>query len=312
MKKIFLVILTLFCSTYIACRGCKRPENDFNAKSAFAYTERIVSIGPRISGTVNAARTADFLAASLKKISGMNVVVEPFTAHTPKGPVEMRNVIGTLKGCGTRSNIVILSCHYDTKRIDSGTMVGANDAASACGIVLELASVLSKKRWKEEIRFVFFDGEEAVLKWGPKDGKYGSRYMAGSMKERGELKKIKFLINLDMIGDRDLDVALDTNSTSDLVLRFMDAAVRSNTSRYFFKYRLKIDDDHIPFAEAGVPVLELIDFHYGGNGTPGRWWHTTEDNMDKISQASLDIIGKTVLDFLVHSLHEVHSNECEN
>ncbi|HOS43000.1 MAG TPA: M28 family peptidase, partial [Armatimonadota bacterium] len=53
-------------------------------------------------------------------------------------------------------------------------------------------------------------------------------------------------------------------------------------------YRFPVTDDHIPLNEAGVPMVDLIDFDYPP-------WHTTADTADKCSPNSLKIVGKTVL-----------------
>ena len=56
-----------------------------------------------------------------------------------------------------------------------------------------------------------------------------------------------------------------------------------------------IDDDHKPFAELGVNVLDVIDLDYGPNG---KYWHTAADTMDKLSVRSFQITGDLVLGLL--------------
>ena len=54
-------------------------------------------------------------------------------------------------------------------------------------------------------------------------------------------------------------------------------------------------DDHAPFVSEKIPSIDLIDFEYGPRN---KWWHTTEDSLDKISPESLKVVGQTILKLL--------------
>jgi Zn-dependent M28 family amino/carboxypeptidase len=143
--------------------------------------------------------------------------------------------------------------------------------------------------------FLFFDGEEAFVEWSAFDSTYGSRHLARKWKEDGTASKISALILLDMIGDSDLDIHYETNSTKALMDMVWETAKSEGLDAILSQYRGSIEDDHIPFLGIGIPSVDIIDLNYG----PGNsYWHTEEDTPDKISAESLEKIGRLVRAFL--------------
>ncbi|MGA8285675.1 MAG: M28 family peptidase, partial [Candidatus Sulfotelmatobacter sp.] len=109
----------------------------------------------------------------------------------------------------------------------------------------------------------------------------------------GTLKKIKAFLLADMIGDADLNIDRDTNSTPWLEDVVYEAASRLGYQSHFFVRNVGgMEDDHIPFVKRGVPSADLIDFDYGYNNV---FWHTPQDTVDKLSPKSLEIVGITML-----------------
>lgn len=227
--------------------------------------------------------------SELKPLGG-ELTEDHFTGQTPAGPVPMVNL--TLKFAGSSGKAIVISGHYDTKRIPMVHFVGANDGASSTGFLIEIARALSKRKHRDDIYIVFFDGEEAVGNWTESDSRYGSRHLAEKWSADGTLGKIKALINVDMIGDKDLDVADDTNSSQSLNALMWQTADKLGDGKYFLRQGGAIDDDHMPFASAGVNVLDIIDFDYGPSNS---YWHTAQDTIDKLSAHSFQVIGDVVL-----------------
>jgi glutaminyl-peptide cyclotransferase len=98
----------------------------------------------------------------------------------------------------------------------------------------------------------------------------------------------------DMIGDADLNVDRDGNSTAWLEDVVYEAATRLGYQSHFFgRTQPGVEDDHIPFIKRGVPSADLIDFDYGYNDV---FWHTVQDTVDKLSPKSLGIVGSTLLE----------------
>ncbi|MFI5106385.1 MAG: M28 family metallopeptidase, partial [Terriglobales bacterium] len=170
----------------------------------------------------------------------------------------------------------------------------ANDGGSSAGLLLELARQFrGKKLDGYSVWLVWFDGEEAIRHWSPTDSVYGSRHLAAKWAKEGTLKKIQAFLLLDMIGDADLNIERDSNSAPWLEDVIYKAATGLGYQSHFFGRANELEDDHLPFARAGVPVADLIDYNYGPNNS---YWHTPQDTMDKLSPQSLEIVGSVVLE----------------
>src|SRR5689334_7147202 len=96
-----------------------------------------------------------------------------------------------------------------------------------------------------------------------------------------------------MIGDADLDVLHDTNSTPWLSDVIFNAATRLDVQGHFYVRSDAMTDDHNPFANVGVPVVDIIDFNYGADNA---YWHKASDTMDKLSPQSFQIVGNVILE----------------
>jgi glutaminyl-peptide cyclotransferase len=220
------------------------------------------------------------------KSAGGELTVDSFQGQTPSGPIRMTNLI--LKFAGTSGKAIAVTGHYDTKNIPMVNFLGANDGGSSAGFLLEFAHALSTIKHRDDLYVVFFDGEEALGNWTDTDSRYGSRHLAAKWLADGTLPRIRALINIDMIGDKQLDLANDSNSSEALRMKLKSIAEHLGYGKYLRSDAGEIDDDHKPFAELGVNVLDVIDLDYGPNGS---YWHTAEDTMDKLSVRSFQIVG---------------------
>lgn len=264
----------------------------FSGASALAFTDSAVSFGPRPPGSPAIRKLQDYIAAQLK-LDRCEITVDPFTAGTPIGPIAMKNIVAHFRGSSGRA--VAITGHYDTKSMPGIDFVGANDGGSSTGFLLELARVLATRPRKNDVYVVFLDGEEAFAHWSDTDGIYGSRHLAARWSVDGTLAQLKALINVDMIGDRDLGILQDSNSSEPLRRLVWSTAAELGLSRHFQTRPGAIVDDHVPFLLKGVNALDLIDFDYG----PGNsYWHTERDTLDKLSAGSLQVVGTVVLEVL--------------
>jgi Zn-dependent M28 family amino/carboxypeptidase len=207
---------------------------------------------------------------------------------TPAGVIKMVNIIGTIPG--RRPERIALATHYDTKRFQDIKFVGASDGASSTAAVLELARVLKNRQNEFTIELLFLDGEEAVnIEWRDPDNTYGSKYYVQAAKQARTLAALKALVLLDMVGDRDLDIRPDSNSARWLNAIVWSSAARLGYSSTFVPEGFTVEDDHLPFVEAGVPSIDIIDLDYPQ-------WHTAQDDLAHVSARSLQIVGDVVLD----------------
>lgn len=267
---------------------------DFSGSSAFEFTRQAVQFGPRPSGSPAIQKLQTHITGKLKSF-GCEVTEENFSAPTPRGPVAMKNILCRIKGDGSTNRVMVVSGHYDTKLMTDRVFVGANDAGSSTGILMELARVAGKQKRKRDLWIVFFDGEEAVGQWSATDSLYGSRYQADRWSSTGLLARIDALINVDMLGDKDLNLQKDQYSSPHLVELVWRVARDLGYGRHFEDSITAIEDDHIPFRRKGVPAIDLIDFEYG---MLNRYWHTEKDTLDKLSPRSMEIAGKVVMETL--------------
>lgn len=266
------------------------PAPKVNGKQAFQYAGEIVKFGPRPIGSEAHRKVEDYIKSHLQ---GTEIEEDKFTANTAAGNFPMNNIIAKIPG--KKDGIIVLASHYDTNYpLRNENFVGANDGASTSGLLLELADVLkSKPNDGYSVWLVFTDGEEATVNWTETDSLYGSKHLAKKWKDDGTAQKIKAFILLDMIGDKDLGITRDGNSTPWLLDVVGRAAQRLGYDSHFYKTDQPMDDDHVPFKNVGIPVVDIIDFDYGFHNI---FHHTTEDTMDKISPQSLQIVGDTVLE----------------
>ncbi len=267
-------------------------SHPFDAKRALLDTRRAVNFGERPSGSPENDRQREWIVSELKPL-GATVLLDKFNGQTPNGPVAMANVIARFEGTSGKS--IAVTGHFDTKKIPMVHFLGANDGGSSTGFLLEFARVMSKVKHRDTIFIVFFDGEEAVGNWTDTDSCYGSRHLAAKWLADGTLGQLKALLNVDMIGDKDLNVMNDGNSSAALREMTQKAAAKAGYSQYFEKTPGAIEDDHKPFAQAGVNVLDLIDFNYGPSNS---FWHNDKDTLDKLSAHSLQVVGDVVLELV--------------
>jgi Zn-dependent M28 family amino/carboxypeptidase len=267
----------------------------FDGQRAFEHVRRMVEIGPRPAGSAELARTREYITGELEA-AGLKVTSDKFTAQTPGGAREMVNVTAEL--AGESADVIIISSHYDTKPYKAFRFVGANDGGSSTGALVEIARSLATSGRKPRFTywFVFFDGEEAFCQgWsqcgtpGAPDNTYGSRRYVAQLAERSETKRVRALILLDMIGYTDLAIPRETLSTPWLVDIIWKTARELGYGAQFPDAEESVEDDHIPFLQAEIPVVDLIQL------SGYRYWHTAEDTLDKISPRSLQIVGETVI-----------------
>ena len=288
--QVLAAFLLLTCNSAYLWGGPHSSSHPaFSGAAAFAYTRHAVSYGQRPAGSPALAQLRVWLIGQLKPLRG-SVSVDSFSAFTPEGAVSMANIIA--KFPGTSGKAIVIAGHYDTKRMPLVNFVGANDGGSSTGFLLEMAHVLSKEKFPDDIYLVWFDGEEAVARWTAADSCYGSRHLSQKWSSDGTLSRIKAFINIDMIGDRDLDIVPDTHSSASLRNLVWKAADELGDGKFFLRDGGDIEDDHLPFIEAGTNALDIIDFDYGPQN---EYWHTGKDTLDKLGAHSFQIVGDVVL-----------------
>ncbi|HTS59074.1 MAG TPA: M28 family metallopeptidase [Terriglobales bacterium] len=269
------------------------PPSPFNEQRAFEDLERFAALGPRPPGSD--AHDWAYLLIHLSLLGAgvdvHNVEFDSFKSSTPVGEIEMTNVIAKIPGA--RPEMVILGGHYDTKRMKM-RFVGANDGASSTAFLIEMAHVLAQRRNRFTYWIVLFDGKEPLEDGSSSDGLYGSRHFVQTLTAE-QVKRIRAMFNVDMIGDRNLHIHRESHSDAQLTDLIFRDAQDLGYGRYFLERPLSVEDDHMPFVRAGIPAVELISLDYGPFNI---FWHTPLDTVGKCSAVSLGIVGRVLLDAL--------------
>ena len=256
----------------------------------FAYGcagEMVKRHTPRDAGTLRGRLACNWLMDTIAS-QGADVRRERFRVDTPKGEREMANL-----SCSFRTNPedgwVVLLSHYDTK---PGTgCPGANDGTSTSALMVALARMIVERGLpRGNLMMIWTDGEECMNSYGPNDGLWGSRHAAEVLKRKGI--KVRAVICLDMLGDKDLKITIPRNGDATLARIACHSARRMKLGDGFIEMvREEVKDDHVAFRDQGWRAIDLIDFSYGH-------WHTEEDTMDKISVESLHKSGMLVAEIL--------------
>ena len=286
---LFICLLSLDFSSCKHLSPPQEPVHLFSSQLAYEHIQKIYSYGNRSYGHSGWGRTQSYLYGVLDSL-GLTVEKQIFNASTPLGKREFIN-IKALHPNSSKSPSIWIATHYDSKDIPG--FIGANDGASTCGIVLELARVLSfyPDNFRAKIGFIFFDGEESVLEViTAKDGIYGSTYWATDLAKRN-LAKETTLILLDLLGDSHYPPLISKNSSSNLIQKAYQASKRLKYS--INETPFPVLDDHVALIQQGGSAINLI-----GDFSQMPYWHTTSDTLDKIDQKSLQLAGELTFELL--------------
>jgi Zn-dependent M28 family amino/carboxypeptidase len=262
----------------------------FDGARAYKHVEQLVAIGPHSAGSDGIKRAQEYIVGQLKSF-GCPVDEEDFQAHdTPIGNVAMKNIV--VKVPGASPDILLFGSHYDTKRM--ANFVGADDGGSSTGVLLELARLVCARKNANTVWLAFFDGEEDFNTNWATDNTYGSRELAARMANSGDLKHVKAMILVDMVGPTHPIFRRETNSTPWLTDLLWSTAARLGYDRIFVGDVNAIEDDHIPFLERKVPSADIIDFE----PEVLEYWHTPKDTLDKVDPRTLAITGHVLIESL--------------
>ncbi len=278
------VIIFFFIS--ILLFGCVQSKpTSFDGSNAIYYIERQIEFGPRIPGSASSDAMRDFIKKEME-LSGWIVNNQNFIFDQ----VNLTNVIAKSSNSPPK---IIIGTHYDTRALSDNELSqslkqtpvpGANDGASGTAVLLELGRTLSREEL--DIWFVFFDAEDQgnINNW---EWSIGAQYFVNQLNFPPE-----YVIIIDMIGDANLEIYKENNSTASLVESiWYEAEKLGYQSSFIQDYKYSIIDDHLPFINRGIPTCLIIDLDYP-------YWHTTKDNLGKVSGKSLEIIGDVLISWL--------------
>jgi glutaminyl-peptide cyclotransferase len=272
----------------------------FDGNKAFDHVAQLVAIGPRPPASDGIRRAQNYIRTQLKSY-GCEVDEDDFHAQTPVGDVAMKNIVAKAPGEG--SGIILLMTHYDTLG-SVKDFVGAEDGGSSTGLMLEMARQMCGKKQPNAVWIAFLDGEEAFIDWNQNDDHtYGSRELSARLAVSGELKRVKAVILADMIGQTNLEIPRESDSTKWLTDLIWKKAASLGYKDVFISREGQVADDHQPFLSRGVAAADIIDLD--GFSGPG-YWHTTQDTLDKVSARSIAIVGHVILESIAELQKKFH------
>ncbi len=274
----------------------------FDKKSAFAYLEAQCAFGPRVPGSKAHLRCRDYFVKTLSSFAE-KVETQPFeiTLSRSKQTVEAYNIIARFRP--EQGDRIILCAHWDSRpwadedpdpKFHSTPVLGANDGASGAAVLLEMARIFHAHPPPVGVDIVLFDGEDAGDSGDTWSWAKGSQHFAAQLK-RSEYPR--FVVLLDMIGDRDLAIPREAYSLEyapELMAKIWEIASALKIKSFLPDRGPAVMDDHIPFLRLRIPAIDLLDLDYPH-------WHTSKDTPDKCSPDSLDDVGRVLVQ-LVYSL----------
>jgi len=265
-------------------RGSSTPY--FDEQRAFRDIEYQLSLGPRTIGSEAHAKTIDYIQDELQD-DGWEVDFQEINedGHT------IQNVIAK-KGQGTPW--IILGAHFDSRfyadqdpNLENRKLPvpGANDGASGVAVLLEIGRALPS-RLDRQVWLVFFDAEDNgnIRGW---DWIMGSRAFVANLDGKPDA-----VVIVDMVGDANQQIYMEGFSNKALKEEIWQQAADLGYKQFYPRVKHSMTDDHTPFLQAGIPAVDIIDFDYA-------YWHTINDTVDKVSAASLDAVGETVLAWML-------------
>ena len=322
-KNIIILFAALFLLT-----GCEKKEettvhrpafevlkNDsippFNGENAYNQTKAQVDFGPRNPGSSGHALALTYLQNEFNKYAD-EVKLQSFSYPGYNEQLNLTNIIARFNP--DSKDRILICAHWDTRPRSEHTkdttkrnipILGANDGASGCGIILELARVLHQNKVNIGVDLVLLDGEDYGKENDLDNYCLGSKYYSVNIPD-GIYPR--FAILLDMVGDKEAVFMKEAGSVKyapDVVNLVWDIASQLNAAAFDPRQGESIYDDHIPMNQAGIKTIDIIDADLVGADTPverRNYWHSDRDTMDNIGKNTLQQVGN-VLVYLLYSIH---------
>ncbi|GHT73647.1 glutamine cyclotransferase [Bacteroidia bacterium] len=282
---------------------------EFNPDSAYVYTATQVAFGSRVPNTPAHKACGNYLAGELRRL-GAGVIEQEATLQTyDNQSIQAKNIIASFNR--ENKNRVLLCAHWDSRPYADNDanpenhrkpIDGANDGAGACGVLLEIARQIGEHSPNIGIDIILFDAED----WGEpqfdrrgRDGWcLGSEYWAQHPHVLNYTANYGIL--LDMVSAPNAQFYKEYFSMQyapNVVKKVWEAAQVCGFSNYFINRQSGgIEDDHLQiFKHRKIPCIDIIQYDPNTSSGFGDYWHTLNDNMDRVSKETMKAVGQTVL-----------------
>lgn len=281
---------------------------NFDGKYAYDMVAKQVSFGPRVPNTPFHLKCKDFLIAELSLYAD-SVFVQSFDDYIEGEKVQLFNIVARFKG-DDPSKVLLLGAHWDSRPLAdedpdpkkaAKSFDAANDGGSGVGVLLSMAKSFKTEKPPVTVDIVLFDGEDLGLHGSLEYFCRGSKYYTQRLTP---LNRPSHVIILDLVGDKEAQFIIEGNSNRSapsLIRSLWSVGAEVGNGTFVNQIGTDVYDDHIPFMEMGIPAVDIIDAELVGNrafNPRRRYWHTSDDTMENISEATLSSVGKTVLTFI--------------
>lgn len=301
-RRIAQSVLAAFLLVAVAT-SCARAKKAvaFDGGRAYEWVRRQVAFGPRAPGTAAHDSCFAALVTALRKNADV-VETDSFHYYAPELNKDLRlmNVMARFRPNEKRR--VLFAAHWDTrpwadKDPDSTRrnqpILGANDGGSGVGVLMALAEEFHRHAPGIGVDLALFDGEDLGTDTNPAGFFRGSkRYLEWRATEPAPL----FVVVIDMVGRKDAAFYWEGNSynrSSNIVMLLWNRAKELGERQFRNGVKFSIADDHIPFLEADIPAIDVIDFDFPA-------WHTHKDDMSAVDPSTLQAVGRVLLDIVTN------------
>jgi glutaminyl-peptide cyclotransferase len=288
MRKLLAVLSLL---PLLACSEKPRVK-EFDGPSAFRYVETQVGFGPRIPGT-EAHRKMDAWLDSLLRARADTLIVQRWKHVTLRGDtLPLVNFLARYQPAAEKR--ILFLAHWDSRphadgpnsKDSSAAVPGANDGGSGVALLLGITDVLERTPSGVGVDLLFVDGEDyGDFTKTPQDVLIGSKYYAAN---QAPGPKPMYAVLFDLVADKELQIYQEGNSlvgAPEVVSLVWDTAKELGLGGTFISSpRHTLIDDHLELQKAGLRAIDVVDFDYP-------YWHTKDDTIDKVSGASVQIVG---------------------
>jgi glutaminyl-peptide cyclotransferase len=263
---------------------------DFSGERTLDTAKTILRFGQRISGSEPLKQLRPYIAGELKR-SGWQADEQRFSEQTPAGrQIEFCSLVAHSSRLPIVTPRLIVAAHFDTADLGITNDPGASDGAANTAILIELARTLAlDPRLASHIELLFLDGHMPFRQIGPHDGLFGSRFYTETLRINQRTKDIRAAITLENLGMRGATLAYSPNSDSTLIEQFNSGAEALGLKLVAGSRPLLVD--HVPFREAGVSAIALMD-------ADSAVLNTADDTGDHLEADTLAKAGNLVLYFL--------------
>lgn len=280
---------------------------NFDADSAYSYLSRQVEFGPRVPNTEAHRNAGDWLVSELKR-HGAKVTEQRADLMAFDGTVlKARNIFGQYNP--ESKDRILLLAHWDSRPWADNDpdpakrkqpVDGANDGASGVAVLLEIARQLHREGYDKGIDILFVDAEDWGTDGDDESWALGTRYFASHLPVKGYAPRLGIL--LDMVGGEGATFCREyfsERSAPTETERIWQIATASGYGDIFLnRMGTAVMDDHVELIRAGIPAIDIIEYHPDGESGFNPRWHTASDNLQGISKTTLEAVGKTLMQYL--------------